>query len=102
MKAEDLKGKTVDELHKMLLDTRKAQMNMRFQRSSGQLEKTHDIRTTRRDIARIKTFLSAQRIKDTGGKHAVKAAAKAKNIAGAPQKTKTAKVKKAVAKKTAA
>ena len=63
MKAEDLKTKTVDELHKLLIDSRKAQMNMRFQRSSGQLEKTHDIRATRRDIARIKTFMSANRIK---------------------------------------
>ena len=31
MKAEELKNKTVDELNKLLLDKRKAQMNMRFQ-----------------------------------------------------------------------
>jgi len=30
MKAEDLKGKSEDELNKMLLDLRKAQLNQRF------------------------------------------------------------------------
>lgn len=59
MKAEDLKTKTQDELKKLLLDERKAQFNMRFQRSNGQMEKTADIRKIRRNIARIKTFLVA-------------------------------------------
>jgi len=51
MKAEDLKGKSFDELNKMLLDLRKEQFNMRFQQSGGQLEKTDAIRKIRRDIA---------------------------------------------------
>lgn len=59
MKAEDLKTKTQDELKKLLLDERKAQFNMRFQRSNGQMEKTADVRRIRRNIARIKTFLVA-------------------------------------------
>ena len=63
MKAEDLKTKTVDELDKLLLETRKEQFNLRFQRSGGQLEKTHEMRKVRRDIARIKTFLTMK--KDT-------------------------------------
>lgn len=62
MKAEDLKSKTEDELKKMLLDARKEQMNLRFQRANGQMEKTHVMRQARRNIARIKTFLeSAQK-----------------------------------------
>lgn len=60
MKAEDLKTKTPDELQKLLLDTRKAQFNQRFQRSNGQMEKTADIRALRRTIARIKTFMNAK------------------------------------------
>ena len=60
MKAEDLKTKTPDELTKLLLDARKEQMNLRFQRSGGQLENTAQIRNLRRKIARIKTFLGAQ------------------------------------------
>ena len=60
MKAEELKGKSKDELKKMLLDKRKEQFNMRFQLSGGQLENTAQMRTLRRDIARIKTTISAQ------------------------------------------
>ena len=59
MKAEELKGKTEDELNKLLLDIRKEQFNQRFQRSQGSLEKTHEMRKTKRTIARIKTFLTA-------------------------------------------
>ena len=61
MKAEELKGKTVDQLQKMLLDLRKEQFNLRFQRSGGQLENTAQMRKVRRDIARVKTFISAQK-----------------------------------------
>lgn len=80
MKAEDLKTKTIDELEKLLLDLRKDQMNQRFQKSNGALEKTAEIRNTRRSIARIKTFMNARQ-------------------AGVEQK---APVKKAAAKKPAA
>lgn len=58
MKAEDIKGKTLDELKAMLMDLRKEQFGLRFQAVSGQLEKTHDVRRIRRDIARVKTFLT--------------------------------------------
>lgn len=61
MKAEDLKTKTLDELQKLLLDTRKDQMNQRFQRSQGTLENTALQRKTRRNIARIKTFLTMKK-----------------------------------------
>ena len=58
MKAEDLKGKTADELGKMLVDLRKEQFNLRFQHSQGQLDDVSKVRKTRRDIARIKTILT--------------------------------------------
>lgn len=60
VKAEDLKGKSKDELNTMLLDLRKNQMNMRFQKAGGGLEKTSEIRKVRRTIARVKTFLDQQ------------------------------------------
>lgn len=59
-KAEDLKGKSADELKKMILDKRKEQFNMRFQLSGGQLENTAQMRRIRRDIARIKTAINQQ------------------------------------------
>ncbi len=58
MKAEELRGKTKDQLGDQLLDLRKEQFNLRFQRVSGQLENTARVRQVRRDIARIKTVLN--------------------------------------------
>lgn len=56
-KAEDLRGKTADELKDALLALKKEQFNLRFQRASGQLENTARVRDVRRGIARIKTVL---------------------------------------------
>lgn len=70
MNSEDLKTKTIDELQKLLLDQRKAQMNMRFQRSNGALEKTNEVRKVRRTIARIKTFLTAKQKEEAVSKKA--------------------------------
>ena len=57
-KEKDFKGKSEDELKKLLLDKRKEQFNLRFQRSGGQLENTAQLRQVRRDIARIKTEMN--------------------------------------------
>lgn len=75
MKAEDLIGKTKDELQKSLLDARKAQFNARMQRAAGQLENTASLRAQRRDIARIKTAMNA----NTEAASAKKAPAKKKS-----------------------
>ena len=58
--AEDLKGKSPDELNAMLKDLRKQQLNMRFQRAGGTLENTSEMRKVRRTIARVKTVLNQQ------------------------------------------
>ncbi len=57
MKATDLRTKTADELKDTLMDLRKEQFNLRFQKASGQLENTARARQVRRDIARVKTVL---------------------------------------------
>jgi|TARA_A100000164_G_C21837075_1_gene738243 large subunit ribosomal protein L29 len=59
MKAQELKGKSADELKKMLMDLRKQQFNLRFQKAGGQLDNTAQMRQLRRDIARVKTFMTA-------------------------------------------
>ncbi len=58
MKAEDFKTKSKDELTKLVLDLRKEQMNLRFQRAGGQLENTARMRIVRKNIARAKTILT--------------------------------------------
>ncbi len=88
MKAEDLKTKTPDELQKLLLDQKKAQFNLRFQRGTGQLDNTSEIRKTRRTIARIKTFLNAT---PTEAKAAAKKAAPKKEAAKKAPAKKTSK-----------
>lgn len=60
MKSDELKGKSGDELKKLLLEKRKEQFNLRFQLSGGQLENTSQMRKIRRDIARIKTMMTQQ------------------------------------------
>jgi len=62
MKAEELRGQTKDQLTDQLLDLRKEQFNLRFQRASGQLENTARVRQVRRDIARIKTVLTRMQV----------------------------------------
>ncbi len=61
-KVADIRAKSADELQAMLLDLRKEQFNLRFQRATGQLEATGRIRAVRRDIARIKTVM-AERVR---------------------------------------
>ena len=55
--AENLRANTVDELKSKIVDLKKEQFNLRFQRASGELENTARMRTIRREIARIKTVL---------------------------------------------
>ena len=59
-KATDLRGKSQDELNDQLLQLKKEQFNLRFQKASGQLENTARVRVVRRDIARIKTIIGQQ------------------------------------------
>jgi len=57
MKVVDIRAKSDDELKEELLGLRKTAFNLRFQAASGQLENTAQVKTVRRDIARIKTIL---------------------------------------------
>ncbi|HBK92890.1 MAG TPA: 50S ribosomal protein L29 [Parvularcula sp.] len=57
MKASEARDLTEDQLKDRLLQLKKEQFNLRFQRASGQLEKTSRVGEVRKDIARIKTVL---------------------------------------------
>ena len=57
MKASDVRSKTADELKDQIVDLKKEQFNLRFQRATQQLEKPARVKEVRRDIARIKTIL---------------------------------------------
>ena len=57
MNATEARDLTADELKDRLLQLKRVQFNLRFQKASGQLEKTTQIGEVRKDIARIKTIL---------------------------------------------
>ncbi len=51
-------NKNSQKLQEEILSLKKLILNLSFQKSSGQLEKTSQIKNTRRQIARLKTKLS--------------------------------------------
>ncbi|UYQ73947.1 50S ribosomal protein L29 [Pelagibacterium flavum] len=57
-KPSDVRAKTVDELKDELVNLKKEQFNLRFQRATQQLENTSQVRKVRRDIARVQTVLA--------------------------------------------
>lgn len=59
MKYDELKGKSVDELNKLLAERKKELFNLRFQKSTGELEKTHRFSQAKKEVARIKTYLNS-------------------------------------------
>ena len=60
MKIEDVRGQTPDQLAEQFVNLKKEQFNLRFQKATGQIEKTHRVDQVRKDIARIKTHLRAK------------------------------------------
>ena len=57
MKIDEVRGLTPDQLAEQLISLKKEQFNLRFQKATGQIEKTHRVDQVRKDIARIKTIL---------------------------------------------
>ena len=56
MKIDDVRGQTPDQLAEQLVNLKKEQFNLRFQKATGQLEKSSRINEIRKDIARVKTI----------------------------------------------
>jgi large subunit ribosomal protein L29 len=55
-RTSDLTAMSKDQLSDELLNLKKEQFNLRFQRATGQLENTGRVREVRKDIARVKTL----------------------------------------------
>ncbi|MEP2639343.1 MULTISPECIES: 50S ribosomal protein L29 [Rhodobacterales] len=58
MNAKELHDKTPDQLREELANLKKEQFNLRFQQATGQLENASQLRTARRNAARVKTVLN--------------------------------------------
>ena len=56
MKASDVRALSTDQMNDELAKLKKEQFNLRFQKATGQLEKTARFNEIRKDVARIKTI----------------------------------------------
>ena len=61
MKIGDVRAMTPDEVEDKILELKKEQFNLRFQKATGQLENTARVRRIRRDIAQLKTVAREKR-----------------------------------------
>ena len=65
MKANELRGKSVDDLKQELQSLLRAQFSLRMQKATQQLANTSQIGKTRRDIARVRTVLTQKEMGKT-------------------------------------
>ena len=61
MKTSEIKKLTVAQLQKELMNFKKEQFNLRFQKVNSQVQNTARVRTVRRSIAKILTFLNQKK-----------------------------------------
>ncbi|MCA1851525.1 MAG: 50S ribosomal protein L29 [Beggiatoa sp.] len=65
--ARELRGKSRDDLDKLLLELVREHFNLRMQKGSGQAVKPHRLRGVKRDIARVKTILNEPKFNASSG-----------------------------------
>ena len=63
MKAKDIRSLTTDQMLEKEKQYKEELFNLRFQQATGQLETTARLRQVRKNIARIKTVLSEEALK---------------------------------------
>jgi large subunit ribosomal protein L29 len=57
MKAKEIRELSPTEITTKLRETREALLNHNLRKQTGQVEKTHELRILRKDIARLETLL---------------------------------------------
>ncbi|MDD7401650.1 MAG: 50S ribosomal protein L29 [Eubacteriales bacterium] len=62
MKAKDLRNKSVAELDQELLDLKEELFKLRFQHATNQLDNPLQLKSVKRDIARVKTVIKEREI----------------------------------------
>jgi len=65
--ASELRGKSREDLDKLLLELVREHFNLRMQKGSGQAVKPHRLKGVKRDIARVKTVLNEPKFNRQGG-----------------------------------
>lgn len=61
MTPKEIRDLTQTELEKRLRDSRQELLMLRLRKQTGQVEKTHELRSRRKDIARLETILTEKK-----------------------------------------
>jgi large subunit ribosomal protein L29 len=67
MKASEIKDLSMEEMLRKLDDLKEEFFNLRFQHETGQLENPQKMKQTKRDIARVKTFIKQSELNNEAG-----------------------------------
>jgi large subunit ribosomal protein L29 len=70
MTAKEIRELSLDEIQTKLRETREQLLQLRLRKQTGQVEKTHELRTLRKDIARLETVATDKRAKARSAKAA--------------------------------
>lgn len=63
MTSKEIRDLAPAEINTKLRETREQLLQLRLRKHTGQVEKTHEIRTLRKDIARLETILNEKKKK---------------------------------------
>lgn len=63
METKSLREKSLSELHEELISLMREQFNLRMQRGTGQMTRTHQFKMVKRNIARVKTIMREKELK---------------------------------------
>jgi len=66
MKVVDLRELTPDELVQRELELKRRLFNLRFQRASGELDNSAELKKTRKDVARVMTIIAERTLGASG------------------------------------
>ncbi len=67
MKVTEIRDLAIDELQQRVKEMDDQLFRLRIQKSMGQLEAAHKLKTVRRDLARVKTVLREKETAQTAG-----------------------------------
>ena len=62
MTSKEIRDLTSTEIETKLRDAREQLLQLRLRKQTGQVEKTHEIRVLRKDIARFETILNQKKV----------------------------------------
>jgi large subunit ribosomal protein L29 len=63
MTSKEIRELSAAEITTKIRETREQLLNLRLRKQTGQVEKTHELRTLRKDIARLETELTVKKAK---------------------------------------